>query len=96
MSDIKKENCGAPICHWSIDTNDWSYRNSEKLYNYVLYAADDGDIILMHDIYSTSATAVEWFVPELVNKGYQIVNIAELAYYKDVQLENGSVYSSFK
>ena len=96
MSDLIKENCGAPICLWSVDTNDWSYRNAEKLYNYVLYAVDDGDIILMHDIYSTSATAVEWFVPELVNRGYQIVNIAELAYYKDAQLESGSVYSSFK
>lgn len=95
LSDLIKENCSAPICLWSLDTNDWSYRNADKLYNYVLYAADDGDIILMHDIYSTSATAVEWFVPELVNRGYQIVNIAELAYYRDVQLENGSVYYSF-
>lgn len=96
LSDLIRENCAAPVCLWSVDTNDWSYRNAEKLYNYVLYAAGDGDIILMHDIYSTSATAVEWFVPELVNRGYQIVNIAELAYYKNAQPENGSVYYSFK
>lgn len=98
ITDLIKDNAQAPIFLWSVDTNDWAkkYRDANLLYNYVLYAAGDGDIILMHDIYSTSATAVEWFVPELVNRGYQIVNIAELAYYKGVTPENGVVYDSFK
>lgn len=61
----------------------------------MLYAAGDGDVILMHDIYKTSAEAVQMFVPELVSRGYQIVNIAELAYYKDVDMNNGQIYSSF-
>ncbi len=98
ISDLIKENCAAPIYLWDVDTNDWvkKYRDANLLYNYVLYAAGDGDIVLMHDIYSASATAVEWFVPELINRGYQIVNIAELAYYKGYTTENGEVYSSFK
>ena len=98
ITDTIKENANAPIFIWSVDTNDWvkKYRNADKLYNYVIYAADDGDIVLMHDIYSTSATAVEKFVPELVKRGYQIVNIAELAYYKGVKLQNGEIYYSFK
>lgn len=96
MSDLIKQNCGAPICLWSVDTNDWKYRDETKLYDYVIYAAGDGDIILMHDIYSTSAKAVEWFVPELEKRGYQLVNIAELAYYKGSELKNGQTYHSFK
>lgn len=96
LSDVIKENAGAPICLWDVDTNDWKYKDSEKLKNYVLYAAGDGDIIIMHDIYKTSAEAVQKFVPELVNRGYQIVNIAELAYYHDVEMKNGQIYSSFK
>ncbi len=97
ITDTIKENANAPIFIWSVDTNDWvkKYRDATLLYNYVLYAADDGDIVLMHDIYSSSAQAVEWFVPELVKRGYQVVNIAELAYYKGVSLENGEVYYSF-
>lgn len=59
LSDVIKENASAPICLWNVDTNDWKYKDSEKLKNYVLYAADDGDIILMHDIYKTSAEAVQ-------------------------------------
>ncbi len=96
LSDVIKENASAPICLWNVDTNDWKYKDSEKLKNYVLYAADDGDIILMHDIYKTSAEAVQKFVPELTERGYQIVNIAELAYYKDTEMKNGQIYSSFK
>lgn len=95
LSDTIKSNAGAPICLWSVDTNDWKYRDAQKLYDYVIYAAEDGDVILMHDIYETSAQAVEKFVPELVSRGFQIVNIAEMAYYKDVQMENGKIYSSF-
>lgn len=96
LSDTIKQNAGAPICLWSIDTNDWKYKNADRIASTVLKYADDGDIVLMHDIYKTSAEAVQKFVPELVNRGFQIVNIAELAYYKGVDLKNGEVYSSIK
>lgn len=96
LSDIIKQNADAPICLWNVDTNDWKYKDAEKVKNYVLYAADDGDVVLMHDIYKTSAEAVQMFVPELVSRGYQIVNIAEMAYYKDVDMSSGQIYSSFK
>ena len=96
LSDEIKKNASAPICLWNVDTNDWKYKDAERISKYVLNTAGDGDIILMHDIYKTSAEAVQKFVPELVKRGYQIVNIAELAYYSDVEMKNGEIYSSFK
>ena len=39
---------------------------------------EDGDIILMHEIYSSTADAVERMVPELIKKGYQLVTCEEL------------------
>lgn len=95
LSDTIKNSAGAPICLWSVDTNDWKYKDAERTSKYVLNTAGDGDIILMHDIYKTSAEAVQKFVPELVKRGYQVVNIAELAYYKDTEMQNGKIYSSF-
>ena len=95
LSDTIKNNAAAPICLWSVDTNDWKYKDAARIGKYVLDHAQDGDIILMHDIYKTSAEAVQKFVPELVKRGFQIVNIAELAYYKDAEMQNGHVYSSF-
>ena len=49
----------------------------------------------MHSIYSTTADAVEVMVPELINQGYQLVTISEMAYYKGVALNPGQKYYSF-
>lgn len=94
LSDIIKSNCGAPIILWNIDTEDWKCRDGDKLYYRILDEAKDGGIVLMHDIYPTTAYAVEWVIPKLIQNGYQVVNVAELAYYKGKTLENGKTYFS--
>lgn len=94
MSDIIKKNCGAPIILWNIDTEDWKLRDGDRVYHKILNEVKDGGIVLMHDIYPTTAYAVEHVIPKLVENGYQIVNVAELAYYKGKNLENGKVYYS--
>ena len=38
----------------------------------------DGDIVLMHEIYDSTADAVERMVPELVKQGYKLVTCQEL------------------
>ncbi len=96
LSDIIKQNCGAPIVLWNIDTEDWKTRDGNKIYYKILDEAKDGGIVLMHDIYPSSAYAVECVIPKLIENGYQIVNVAELAYYKGKTLENGTTYYSIK
>ena len=49
----------------------------------------------MHSIYETTADAVEVIVPELINEGYQLVTVSELAYYKGVELSPGVKYFGF-
>ena len=93
LSDTIKQNSCGPIILWSVDTLDWKSRNADSVYTNILKASD-GDIVLMHDIYGSTADAVERAVPELVKNGYQIVNVAELAYYKDKTLEKGTTYYS--
>lgn len=67
-----------PIYFWSVDTNDWKFRDAKKVYNHVMNTAKDGDIVLMHEIYGTTADAVEKIVPELIAEGYQLVTVSEL------------------
>lgn len=74
--ECKKENM--PLYYWSLDTQDWKSRNSGKVYNAVMKNVEDGDIILMHDIYMSTADAVEKMVPQLIKKGYQLVTVTEL------------------
>lgn len=93
-----RENINYPLINWDIDTLDWQSRNKDSILNEVRKIKDyDGRIILMHSIYDTTADAVEVLVPELINKGYQLVTISELAKYKGYDyLNNGTVYYSFK
>lgn len=96
MSDLISKNANAPIIIWSLDTMDWKSRNANKVYDAIMNNIKDGDIVLMHDIYESSATAAEWVIPKLVENGFQVVNVAELAYYKGYELQNGNVYYHFR
>ena len=86
---------GMPAVMWSIDTRDWQHKNPAKTISSVLEHVKDGDIILMHDIYSTTADAAEVIIPELVKRGYQLVTVSELAAYRG-GMAPGHVYNSFR
>lgn len=73
---------GMPLYYWSLDTEDWNSRDADTVYNFVMNNVSDGDIILMHEIYGSTADAVEKMVPELISKGYQLVTCEELVQYK--------------
>ncbi len=79
--------------NWSVDTKDWSTRDAEETYNHVMQYIEDGDIVLMHDLYPSTAEATARLVPELIEKGYQFVTVSELMEYKGIQTENGQVYT---
>jgi len=85
---VRKASTG-PIVLWSIDTLDWENRNTETIIKRVLDRAKDGDIVLMHDIYSFTAKACETIIPELIERGFQLVTVSELLEAKGVITANG-------
>lgn len=86
---------GMSAVMWSVDTQDWKTRNTDKTIHGALDHVKDGDIILMHDLYGTTADAVETIVPQLKAKGYQLVTVSEMAASRG-GIEPGKVYSSFR
>ena len=68
--------------YWSLDTNDWKWRDADKVYELVMDNVSDGDIILMHDIHPETAEAAKRIIPDLIEEGYQLVTVSELMYYK--------------
>ncbi len=94
INDTVSQNIGYPLILWSVDTLDWKTRNIDSNVQAVLNGARDGAVILMHDIHMPSAKAVEIVVPKLVEKGYQLVTVSELAQAKGITLENGKRYGS--
>lgn len=88
-----KQWVGMPSIIWSIDTLDWKTRNADSTRRAVLNCVKDGDIVLMHDLYSATATASETIIPELVRRGYQLVTVSELAECRGGMKETGAYYS---
>jgi peptidoglycan/xylan/chitin deacetylase (PgdA/CDA1 family) len=81
-----------PIIKWSIDTRDWESRNAESITKIIFENVKDGDIILMHDLYESSLEASKTVIPELINRGYQLVTISELSEDREVILRAGQSY----
>ena len=86
---------GMSAVMWSIDTRDWQHKNAQRTIDTVLSQVRDGDIILMHDIYSTTADAAVVLIPELTARGYQLVTVSELAAYRG-GIAPGHKYSQFR
>lgn len=63
---------------WTVDPQDWNTTDVDKIVNHVVSNAKDGDIILLHDIYSTSVAAAIRIVDELLARGYVFVTVDEI------------------
>lgn len=95
INEKMKKTVNVPMICWNVDSEDWKSRNTNKILQRCK-SVSDGDIILMHDLYPTTAKAVEKLVPQLKKKGFQMVTIDELFYYKNIKLKPGKVYFSGK
>lgn len=84
-----------PAVLWSIDTLDWKTRDAQNTINTILENVKDGDIILMHDLYDATAEASQTIIPELINRGFQLVTVSELSSYRGGMLP-GKTYSRFR
>lgn len=81
-----------PIVKWSIDTKDWKTKSEDQTYQCVMDNVEDGSIVLMHDIHEWSVDAAIRLIPDLMEEGYKLVTVQELAQAKGITLENGKVY----
>lgn len=89
-----REAVNMPFIYWSIDTRDWESRNAGSVISIVKSEVEDGDIILMHDIYDSTAKASETIIPWLINQGYQLVTVSELMEYRGIKMQNAVSYSA--
>lgn len=82
-----------PAILWDIDSEDWYTRDVEEICAQILnQKLDSGDVLIFHDIYDETASAIERIVPELVNRGYQLVSVSELLKAQNIDIENLKYY----
>ena len=95
ISDKMRKSLKHPMVLWNVDTLDWKTKNPKKILKQVKKSVKDGDIILMHDIHPTTADSLEKVLPWLVENGYDILTVTELAERKGAPLNNGKAYGGF-
>ena len=83
---------GCPIILWSIDPEDWKDQNAPREVRQIVSEAKDGDIILMHDIFSASVDAALQVIDQLHARGFLFCTIDELYAARHIDLEPGEVY----
>lgn len=81
-----------PIILWSVDPEDWKYRNTAKVTQHILSHAKDGSIVLLHDIFGTSVNAAIQVVDALQAQGWRFVTVDELFALRGEELQRGEVY----
>ena len=97
ITDEQMSAVGKPFFMWSTDSLDWKLMDADADYNQIMNDSSlgDGSIILMHDIHEPSVKcATEKLIPALIDQGYKLVTVSELAEAKDVTLQSAS-YSDF-
>ena len=85
----------APIIMWSKDPKDWQLKDANLVRDTVLGNVQDGDIILLHDIHETTVQAMFEVIPALIERGYQLVTVSEMAKARGVDLQNTLKYYNF-
>ena len=93
VNSTVKANVKYPMFNWSVDTLDWKYRNSSSVISSIKNNVRDGSIVLMHDLYGSTASASEEIIPWLVKNGYQLVTVSELMAVKGIDVQKGQLYT---
>ena len=96
ITNTIKDTFGYSYILWNVDTLDWKYKDENHLYDFLLNNLEDGDIVLMHDLQTSTKRGLEKILPELYVRGYRVVSVSELANIKGKTLESHKSYKSMK
>ncbi len=97
-SDAVRQVCevrNLAILSWSVDPRDWATDDTAAIERSVLKNVKDGDIILLHDMSTSSVQAALDIIDVLQKENYRFVTVSELAALRDVKLRPGRTYTSF-
>ena len=81
------------VVNWSVDTKDWKKREADSVYEAVMKDVKDGSIVICHDLYPSTADAMERVIPELLEQGYQLVTVSELLSMRSGGMQPGMLYT---
>lgn len=87
---------GLAILNWSVDPRDWATHDAVAVEQAVIGDVQNGDVILLHDMCSSSVEAALAIVDALLARGFQFVTASQLAALRGTEPEAGMVYKRFR
>ena len=81
---------------WSVDPRDWASADADTVEAAVLEQIRNADVVLMHDMKSTSVDAALRIVDSLKEQGFRFVTASELARLQGISLRPGKAYRHFR
>ena len=81
-----------PLILWSVDPEDWKDHDVNRIAGHILSHVQDGDIILMHDIFNSSVDAALPAVDALQAQGYGFVTVEQLLQARGIVPQAGELY----
>ena len=87
---------GLSVILWSVDTRDWATRDPVQTVAVMGRQAEDGDIILMHDMSQASVDAALSLADDLRARGFVLVTVSQLAALRHRAMQPGRVYRNFR
>lgn len=98
VNSTVQQNVGAPLITCSVDSQDWNGATSQQIIDTIVSKMNDGSldnaVVLMHENYDSTATAIEYLVPYLKQNGWQVVTVSEMFAANNKTMTDGTVYSS--
>ena len=92
INQTVKAQLQTPAINWTIDTLDWTGRSAEEIYQTVFKEKFSGAIVLMHDGYEGTMSALKRLLPDLKEAGYQAVTLSALIKAHGKVFKNGVEY----
>jgi len=90
ITDARVKQCPYSVIMWSVDSNDYKYTykkgDTEEIWDQkvntivdnVMKGLEEGDIVLLHDLYESTYDAVVVLLARLHEEGYEVVTVSEL------------------
>ncbi len=82
---------GLSVVLWNVDPEDWRDHDAAVIAQRILAKARSGDVVLLHDLYRTSADAAFRVIDTLQARGWQFVTVSELADLNGQTLTPGQI-----
>ena len=91
-NELVREHAPTPLIDWTIDTLDWTGASEDEIYDAVFQGRFSGAIVLMHDGYEHTVSALKRLLPDLKADGYQVVSLSKMIKMHDCKFQRGNVY----